>query len=92
LNNKDNFDVGLSIYNQLSFFACKNIFLDDQSQKDISQYIYCKDFGVSPYEGTYKQHPRKWVQKYYIIKTAIAKKEKLEIEKQRNKAKKVSNG
>jgi len=85
--NSDPFDQALSVFNQISFFSCKNIFLDKKSQQDISKYIYCKDFSISPYEGSYGQHSHKWIQKYYIIKNAMTKKEQSEMEKHKNKMK-----
>ena len=53
---------------QLPFFSCKNMVLDSEAQKDIAQYIYCSDFGISPYKGSYGEQPKKWVEKSFIIK------------------------
>ena len=65
-----------SIYSQLPFFCCKNIVLDRDIQKDIQRYIYCKDNNVPPYKGDYDEQPALWVDRYFIIKSAFAKKEK----------------
>ena len=76
-----NFDLALSVASQIPFFACNNILIDGEHQKDIQRYIYCKDFGVSPYSGDFTQHPFKWVEKSFIIKHAFAKLEKQQAEK-----------
>lgn len=69
------FDIASSISSQISFFSCKNIFLSSQVQKDISKYTYCKDFSIPAYNGTYGEQPSKWVQKSFIIKNALIKRE-----------------
>ena len=68
----------------MPFFTCKNIFIDRDVQKDIQRYMYCNDCNVSPYKGSYGEQPALWVQKYFLIKKALAKKENSMI----NKAKK----
>jgi len=75
------FDIARSIYTQLPFFACRNIIYSKECQRDIQKYIYCKEFGVSPCEGSFKRHPSKWIEKSFIIKNALAKKENAQIEK-----------
>ena len=62
------FDVAKSTMAQLPFFSCKNIVLDDKSQKDIAKYIYCNDFNVQPYKGSYGEQPKIWIEKSFIIK------------------------
>ena len=69
------FDIASSVSQQLPFFSCMNIMLDRQSQKDISQYLYCKEFGVVPFPGDYGMQPRRWINKVNIIKTAMSKRE-----------------
>ena len=69
------FDIATSIVAQVPFFACKNIFLQKKYQEDISKYIYCSDFGISPYPGSYGEQPKKWVSKSFIIKSAIQKRD-----------------
>ena len=75
------FGVARSVYAQLSFFACRNIIYSKECQKDIQKYIYCKDFAVSPYKGSFQKHPARWIEKSFIIKNALAKKENAQIEK-----------
>ena len=69
------FDIASSVSQQLPFFSCMNIILDKQAQKDVSQYLYCKEFNVTPFPGDYGQQPQRWISKVNIIKTAIAKRE-----------------
>jgi hypothetical protein len=51
------FNIAESIMAQLPFFACQNLFLTKESQKDISRFVYSKDFGISPYKGSYGEQP-----------------------------------
>lgn len=74
-NHKGNsFNIAESVVKQLPFFACPNVLLDAQSQKDISRYIYSQQFGISPYKGTYGEQPHKWVEKSFLIKNTIERK------------------
>ena len=75
------FDVAQSINAQLPFFSCRNIFIDSKIQKDIERYVYCKDNNVPPYKGSYGEQPALWVETYFLIKSALAKKEKTMIDK-----------
>ena len=49
-------------------------------QKDIERYIYCEQFGISPYQGSYGEQPAKWVDRAFTIKSVLAKKEKDQID------------
>jgi len=69
-----NFNIAESIVKQLPFFACTNVLLDKQSQKDISRYVYSESFGISPYKGSYGEQPSKWVEKSFLIKSVIERK------------------
>ena len=82
-NNKKGkeFDGAQSINAQLPFFACRNNLLDEEIQKDLNRYVYCQEFNVSPYKGSYGEQPCVWTQISFIIKQALAKKEKTIIEK-----------
>ena len=79
------FDVARSINSQLPFFVCKNILHSKRLQKDIERYIYCQDFGISPYSGSYGEQPCLWVEKTFIIKNTLAKLNKDRIEDARPK-------
>ena len=85
------FDIASSVSQQLPFFSCMNIMLDRQSQKDVSQYLYCKEFGVVPFPGDYGQQPQRWINKVSIIKTAMGKREEREYKKAQREAE-VKNG
>jgi len=65
------YDTLIDVYHQLPFFACVNMFLEEEHQKVIAQYIYCKDTGVQPFKGGYGDQPKLWVEKYGVIKSAI---------------------
>ena len=67
------FDVSSSVKSQLPFFSCNNIVFDKEFQKDIERYVYCENFGIAPYSGSYGDQPAKWTQKSYIIKKALNK-------------------
>ena len=49
-------------------------------QRDIERYIYCEQFNVPPYPGAYGDQPAKWVRRAFIIKGALAKKQKDQID------------
>ena len=70
------FDIAESINSQLPFFACRNALYDKDIQEDIRRYLYCTEVNVAPYDGGYNQQPALWVDRFFIIKKAIAKKEK----------------
>ena len=74
------FDVSVSVISQIPFFACKNIFFDQDVQRDIEKYIYCEKFGVPPYLGDYGKQPYTWVKRAFAIRTALAKREKRELD------------
>ena len=65
------FNIARSLEKQIPFFACKNIILDKEYQKDISRYIYCTKFKTSPYPGSYSQQPLRWIKKSFIIRSVI---------------------
>ena len=71
------FDIANSIIAQIPFFTCFNHLVSEEYQEDIKRFIYCQETNVQPYEGCYNEQPYKWVEKYFIIKSALAKKEKL---------------
>ena len=76
------FNVGESVMAQLPFFACNNIFLNKESQKDIARFVYSRDFGISPYQGSYGEQPAKWVAKSFLLKNLL----------ERQKSKAIKNG
>ena len=83
----ERFDISQSINAQIPFFACRNVFIDKSINKDIERYVYCKELNVSPYKGSYGEQPALWVDRFFIIKNAMAKNERNAIEQQREKSK-----
>ena len=69
------FDIPSSVSQQLPFFSCMNIVLNNEFQKDISQYLYCKEFNIPPFLGDYGMQPHRWINKVNIIKVAMNKRE-----------------
>ena len=74
------FDIAKSVNAQLPFFCCRNIVQSREHQKDIERYIYSEQFGISPYPGSYGEQPAKWVDKAFIIKNTLAKKQQAQID------------
>ena len=74
-NEGKSFDIASSVSQQLPHFSCMNIVLNRQAQKDISQYLYCKEFGIVPFPGEYGMQPQRWIDKVSIIKNAMGKRE-----------------
>ena len=74
-------DIDKSITTQLSFFCCPSIFNSREIQRDIEKYTYCKDNNVPPHKGAFGEQPAKWVDKFFTIKNAFAKKEQTMIDK-----------
>jgi len=56
---------------QLPFFACKNMMLDKDAQKEIERFMYARQFKISPYKGSYGEQPKKWVQKSFILSNLV---------------------
>ena len=74
------FDIAKSIRKQIPQFACINCLYDKDIQKAVQRYLYCQEFNVPPYEGSYGQQPAFWVEMSSIIKNVLAKKERDSIE------------
>ena len=83
-NNK-NFDIVESIVSQIPFFSCSTHFFNWDVNNDIEKYVYCEKFNVPPHKGDFNDQPAKWVRRSFAIKTAIAKKEKKEMDVARKK-------
>ena len=77
-----NLHIAESVMAQLPFFACINIMLDKNAQKDISRFMYARQFKISPYKGSYGKQPKKWVSKSFLLTNLI----------ERQKAKAIKNG
>jgi len=69
------FDVSKSILAQLPFFTCINHIRDKKYLKLLNQYVYCTETGTPAYSGSYGEQPARWVEYFFIIKNALAKKQ-----------------
>jgi len=65
------FELHQTIKSHLPFFACPNHFITKESQRDIKRYTYSQKMNVSPYEGSYGNHPKKWIDKCNIIEKML---------------------
>ena len=70
------FDIASSVSAQISFFTCFSHIFDKGIQRDIQRYLYCKETSVPPYKGDYGSQPAIWVDRFFLIKEALAKYEK----------------
>ena len=77
-----NLHIAESVMAQLPFFACSNVVLNKNAQKDISRFMYARQFKISPYKGSYGEQPKKWVDKSFMFTYII----------ERQKAKAIKNG
>ncbi len=69
--NKKQFTLHETIQSHLPFFACTNHFLNKECQRDIQRYTYSKRMNVSPYEGHFGSHPKKWIDKCNILENML---------------------
>ena len=65
------FNIASSVMAQLPFFACSNVITDQKAQKDISRFMYARNFNVSAYKGSYGEQPKKWVEKSFLLNNLI---------------------
>tara|TARA_R100000234_G_scaffold3488_1_gene2911 strand:+ start:6189 stop:6569 length:381 start_codon:yes stop_codon:yes gene_type:complete len=77
-----NLHIAESVMAQLPFFSCREIIIDEKAQKDISRFMYAKQFNISPYKGSYGEQPKKWVDKTFLLIHLL----------ERQKAKAMNNG
>ena len=70
-SSKKKFTLYETIKSHIPFFACSNQFLDKEYQRNLQRYIYCQKMKVSPYEGDYGKHPKKWIDKCNIIEKML---------------------
>ena len=81
------FDPIASAIAQIPFFTCYNHLIDIKYLKLMNRYIYCTETGTPAFSGSYGEQPAKWVQYFFIIKNALAKKEKRKYDEMNRKAK-----
>ena len=75
------FDLGKSIKSQIPFFTCFNHIRDEKYVKLLNKYLYCTETGTPAHNGSYGEQPSRWVQYFFIIKNAMAKKQNMIQEK-----------
>tara|TARA_Y100001963_G_C6695700_1_gene406895 strand:- start:368 stop:520 length:153 start_codon:yes stop_codon:yes gene_type:complete len=47
-------------------------------------YVYCNETHTPAYPGSYRETPSDWIEKYHIIKQALAIREQRIMEKNKN--------
>ena len=82
INEGSNLHIAESVMAQLPFFACGNMMIDKNAQKDIARFMYARQFKISPYRGSYGEQPKKWVEKSFLLNNLI----------ERRKAKVIKDG
>lgn len=65
------FNIASSVMAQLPFFTCTNVMLKEEDQKDISRFMYVRNFNVPAYSGSYGEQPKKWVEKSFLLNNLI---------------------
>ena len=89
----DSTDLSYSLSVQLPFFSCKNLFLNNNFQRDIEKYMYCKEYNIHPYKGSYGEQPKLWIEKTFTIKRALSVKKYYDELKSQKQAKRgITNG
>ena len=81
------FDITSNVKAQIPFFTCFNHIRDKKYTKLINRYVYSIETGTPAYKGSYGEQPAKWIEYFFIIKHALAKKEKDMYDKVKNEAK-----
>jgi len=81
------FDPIANVISQIPFFGCYNHIREPKHLKLINKYIYCTETGTPAHTGGYGDQPATWVEYFFIIKNALAKKEKQLHDKMNRKAK-----
>ena len=79
------FDVVKSIASLIPFFTCFNHIRDEKYLKLLNKYLYCTETRTPAHSGSYGEQPARWVQYFFIIKNAMAKKQKMIQEKAKKK-------
>jgi len=77
-----NLHIAESVMAQLPFFTCSSIIMDAEAQKDISRFMYARQFNISPYKGSYGEQPKKWIDKTFLLTHLL----------ERQKSKAMKNG
>ena len=83
----NDFDLSINIISQIPFFSCLNHIRDIEHLKFINKYVFSTETGTPAYNGCYGEQPAMWVDYFFIIKNALAKKEKMMHDKSRRENK-----
>ena len=78
----------MNVISQIPFFACTNHIKNKEHLRYINKYIFSTETGTPAYKGCYGEQPAKWIDYFFTIKNALAKKEKMNYDKSRKEAKK----
>ena len=83
LENSGFLDAAYSVSRQLFFYTCPNLITGTNPDNSfaINQYHYCKEMNTPAYEGSFHKQPAKWLERWYIIRGALAKLESIQIKK-----------
>ena len=82
-----NFDPIANVITQIPFFGCYNHIREPKYLKLVNKYVYCTETGTPAHTGGYGDQPATWVEYFFIIKNALAKKEKQMHDKMNREAK-----
>ena len=81
------FDPIANVITQIPFFGCYNHIRESKYLKLVNKYVYCTETGTPAHTGGYGDQPATWVEYFFIIKNALAKKEKQMHDKMNREAK-----
>ena len=70
------FDIAKSVISQIPFFTCINHIRNEKYLKLLTKYLYCTETNTPAYSGSYGEQPATWIEYFFIIKNALAKKER----------------
>lgn len=79
------YSLGQNLYFNLRTCICPLQLYDDWSQEQIKAFMYCKEFHISAFPGSYAEQPAWWLDASTIIRNEIAAIEKFESEKWQKK-------
>jgi len=65
------FEIHQAIISHIPFFTCPNHFISKEYQRDIQRYTYCKKMKVPPFQGSYGNQPKKWIDKCNVIEKML---------------------
>ena len=87
MEKNQDFDPVSSVLSQIPFFTCPNHIREPKYLKLLNKYIYCTETGTPAKTGGFGEQSAKWVEYFFLIKNALAKKEKQMHDKLKREAK-----